>query len=177
MNCAVDNGDLGELNLDKKKKKKKKPAVVDLVSIVCHHSCSDWRWITWPVQLHSVSVRTFTSMQDGSEQEAANGGEDAAEAAAEEDGEAGAGLDLSLGKKKKKRKPKARTDEEFGAMAEEAGEPGVDGDKENEEDGLPAVPKLPWEGTDRDYTYQELLGGLPARRDFVDALQGRGAPQ
>ena len=24
------------------------------------------------------------------------------------------------------------------------------------------MPKLPWEGTDRDYTYQELLGaGLP----------------
>ena len=31
-------------------------------------------------------------------------------------------------------------------------------EKENEDDGLPAVPKLPWDGSDRDYSYQELLG-------------------
>lgn len=43
-----------------------------------------------------------------------------AEELAEEDPEATAqGLDLSLTKKKKKRKPKARTDEEFGAMVED----------------------------------------------------------
>jgi translation initiation factor 2 subunit 2 len=82
-------------------------------------------------------------------QEAANG-----ESGGEEEA---AGLDLSLGKKKKKRKPKARTDEEFGALVEEA-EGAADGDKENENDGLPSQPKLPWEGSDRDYTYQELLG-------------------
>ena len=33
-------------------------------------------------------------------------------------------------------------------------------DKENEEDKLDNLPKLPWEGSDRDYSYQELLGGL-----------------
>ena len=31
--CAVDDADLGELNLTKKKKKKKKPADVDLVRL------------------------------------------------------------------------------------------------------------------------------------------------
>ena len=34
-------------------------------------------------------------------------------------------------------------------------------EKENEEDRLDSTPKLPWEGSDRDYTYQELLGTLP----------------
>ncbi|CAK0743158.1 hypothetical protein CVIRNUC_001448 [Coccomyxa viridis] len=83
---------------------------------------------------------------------------DSEEAAAEEDAEAGAGLDLSLTKKKKKRKPKARTDEEFGAMVEDTEGAAVDGaDKENEEDKLDNLPKLPWEGSDRDYSYQELL--------------------
>lgn len=76
---------------------------------------------------------------------------------AEEDADAAAGLDLSLGKKKKKRKPKARTDEEFGALVEDT-EAAPDGEKENDDDGLPGQPKLPWDGTDRDYTYQELLG-------------------
>ena len=33
-------------------------------------------------------------------------------------------------------------------------------DKENEEDKLDNLPKLPWEGSDRDYSYQELLGKL-----------------
>lgn len=49
-----------------------------------------------------------------------------------------------------------------------------DGDKENEDDGLPSQPKLPWDGTDRDYTYQELLGRsmhpilvYPVLRSFV----------
>ena len=56
-------------------------------------------------------------------QEVANGGAvDAETAEAEEEGDTAGGLDLSLGKKKKKRKPKARTDEEFGAMAEDGGE-------------------------------------------------------
>ncbi|EIE25598.1 hypothetical protein COCSUDRAFT_22793 [Coccomyxa subellipsoidea C-169] len=108
------DGDLGELNLDKKKKKKKKAAVVDM--------------------------------------EAVNGEDEGAE----EDADAAAGLDLSLGKKKKKRKPKARTDEEFGALVEDT-EAAPDGEKENDDDGLPGQPKLPWDGTDRDYTYQELL--------------------
>lgn len=96
-----------------------------------------------------------------------NGGAvDAETAEAEEEGEAAGGLDLSLGKKKKKRKPKARTDEEFGAAAEDgaaAGDAAAGGEgaeKENEDDGLPAVPKLPWDGSDRDYSYQELLGTL-----------------
>ena len=29
---------------------------------------------------------------------------------------------------------------------------------ENEEDRLDNQPKLPWDGSDRDYSYQELLG-------------------
>ncbi len=87
-------------------------------------------------------------------QEAVNGEEEGGE----EDADAAAGLDLSLGKKKKKRKPKARTDEEFGALVEDT-EAAPDGDKENEDEGLPGQPKLPWDGSDRDYTYQELLGG------------------
>ena len=162
--CAapVDDGDLGELNLDKKKKKKKKPAAVDPVrprpppprtAHACNH---DGGGVQHPLRGCNA-------------QEAANGAEDAgaaaavaAAAAADDDGEAGPDLALG-GKKKKKRKPKARADEEFGAGAEEAGGEAAapDADKENEEDGLPAVPKLPWEGTDRDYTYQELLGAAP----------------
>ena len=89
----------------------------------------------------------------GALQEAVNGEEEGGE----EDADAAAGLDLSLSKKKKKRKPKARTDEEFGALVEDT-EPVPAGEKENEDDGLPGQPKLPWDGTDRDYTYQELLG-------------------
>ena len=81
------------------------------------------------------------------------------EEGAEEDADAAAGLDLSLGKKKKKRKPKARTDEEFGALVEDT-ETAADGDKENEDESLPGQPKLPWDGSDRDYMYQELLGGF-----------------
>lgn len=51
------------------------------------------------------------------------------------------------GKKKKKKKAKARGDDDFGGFeegGEEGGERGGGG--------------LPWEGSDRDYTYEELLG-------------------
>lgn len=51
------------------------------------------------------------------------------------------------GKKKKKKKAKARGDDDFGGLeegGEEGGERGGGG--------------LPWEGSDRDYTYEELLG-------------------
>ena len=41
LSCAapVDDGDLSELNLDKKKKKKKKPAAVDPVRRALQPSC------------------------------------------------------------------------------------------------------------------------------------------
>lgn len=60
----------------------------------------------------------------------------------------------SLGKKKKKKKAKARAEDEFGADASGAGEA--------EEGGAGggagrAAGGLPWEGSDRDYTYEELL--------------------
>lgn len=61
-----------------------------------------------------------------------------------------ADLDLTLGKKKKKKKSKARGADEFGlGMDEDAGlQSQADGEKRN---------GLPWEGSDRDYTYEELL--------------------
>lgn len=37
-------------------------------------------------------------------------------------------------------------------------------EKENEEERLDNQPKLPWEGSDRDYTYQELLGTYAAQQ-------------
>ena len=120
--CAVAEDDgLGGLNLDKKKKKKKKPALMDPVSIfnldaclrilcVLSHlqSCQMCSTLS-PASLHA----DFSMLQD-----AAPTGE--AEEAAEDDAEAAQGLDLSLTKKKKKKKTKARTDDEFGAMVEDA---------------------------------------------------------
>eukprot|EP00475_Leptophrys_vorax_P039353 TRINITY_DN7099_c0_g1_i1.p1 TRINITY_DN7099_c0_g1~~TRINITY_DN7099_c0_g1_i1.p1 ORF type:complete len:354 (+),score=50.52 TRINITY_DN7099_c0_g1_i1:106-1062(+) len=97
--------------------------------------------------------------KDGeAEEEAAGGDEDAA------------ALELKL--KKKKKKPKQRTDEEVKeaedrAAAGEAEEEAVEEEAEEEEEAveeeaegivLGAPTRLPWEGTDRDYTYEELLG-------------------
>ena len=61
-------------------------------------------------------------------------------------------LDLSLTKKKKKKK-KVRTDEDFGDL----GDLGVDGGAEDA--AAPGVGGggLPWDGTTRDYTHEELL--------------------
>merc|ERR1711964_608384 len=60
-----------------------------------------------------------------------------------------ADLDLdSFGEKKKKRKNKKK---DADAIAEENGE-----DTENQEN-MPAGAGDPWTGTDRDYTYDELL--------------------
>jgi hypothetical protein len=56
-------------------------------------------------------------------------------------------LDLSLGKKKKKKKAKARAEDDFGGLDAEGGE-----------EGTQRAGGLPWEGSDRDYTYEELLG-------------------
>ena len=63
-----------------------------------------------------------------------------------------ADLDLSLAKKKKKKKTKARNADEFGLTESEQADIGK-GDAADEK------PKggLPWEGSDRDYTYEELL--------------------
>ena len=52
------------------------------------------------------------------------------------------------GKKKKKKKAKARGEDDFGGL-EESGE-GEGGERGGQ--------GLPWEGSDRDYTYEELLG-------------------
>ncbi|KAL4857497.1 Eukaryotic translation initiation factor 2 subunit beta [Chlorella vulgaris] len=80
---------------------------------------------------------------------AADGGEagDAAAAPAAED-EDELSLDLALGKKKKKKKAKAREVDEFG---------GLDGEGGGEGEGQRSSGGLPWEGSDRDYTYEELL--------------------
>ena len=53
-------------------------------------------------------------------------------------------LNLSLGKKKKKKKSKTRTEDDFGVQ-EDSDEPGK------------SSGGLPWDGTDRDYKYEELL--------------------
>lgn len=53
-------------------------------------------------------------------------------------------LNLSLGKKKKKKKSKSRGDDDFD-VADEQGE------------GAEGGSGLPWDGSDRDYTYEELL--------------------
>lgn len=81
---------------------------------------------------------------------AADGGEagDAAAAPAAED-EDELSLDLALGKKKKKKKAKAREVDEFG---------GLDGEGGGKGEGQRSSGGLPWEGSDRDYTYEELLG-------------------
>lgn len=73
------------------------------------------------------------------------------------EGEGDLGLDLSLTKKKKKKKAKARDQDEFGLDGEEgagadgADSAGADGEQKRGGSGLP------WEGSDRDYTYEELL--------------------
>ena len=82
----------------------------------------------------------------GAEGEAAADGE-AAAAAGGEEGDDELSLDLTLGKKKKKKKAKARAEDDFGGMEGEA-----------EEGGERSSGGLPWEGSDRDYTYEELLG-------------------
>ena len=86
------------------------------------------------------------------------GGEGAAPAGAEEEDELS--LDLSLGKKKKK-KAKARREDEFDGLEEGGGEEG----------GERGGGGLPWEGSDRDYTYEELRGegGGPCWRPVAAA--------
>ncbi len=75
--------------------------------------------------------------------------------AAEED--ADVSLDLT---KKKKKKKKARASELEGLEEPEEGE-GADADG----DGGRTHAGLPWDGTDRDYSYEELLGmSRPAKR-------------
>jgi translation initiation factor 2 subunit 2 len=59
----------------------------------------------------------------------------------------------SLGKKKKKKKAKARGEDEFGG--EEGGEGGGAGGAASA--ASRAAGGLPWEGSDRDYSYEELL--------------------
>jgi translation initiation factor 2 subunit 2 len=65
-----------------------------------------------------------------------------------------ADLDLGLGKKKKKKKSKARGVDEFGLEGAEAG---ADVDVGTAEGNGRRAGGLPWEGSDRDYTYEELL--------------------
>ena len=61
-------------------------------------------------------------------------------------------LSMELGKKKKKKKAKAR-DEDFEGLVE--GE-----EQEGAADGAASKSGLPGEGSDREYTYEELLGEL-----------------
>lgn len=46
-------------------------------------------------------------------------------------------------------------------------------EKENEEERLDNQPKLPWEGSDRDYTYQELLGTYAGSTDHCMSAAAR----
>ncbi len=62
----------------------------------------------------------------------------------------------SLGKKKKKKKTKVHAVDDIGAENVEAG--GAEGGA-GEEGGVKAG-GLPWEGSDRDYNYEELLGEM-----------------
>lgn len=63
--------------------------------------------------------------------------------------------------------PQARAAEEFGDLGEEGGAEGeLGGESHAGETGeeraarkAAAAGALPWSGTDRDYTYEELLGG------------------
>ena len=48
-------------------------------------------------------------------------------------------------------------------------------EKENDEDRLDNQPKLPWEGSDRDYTYQELLGKWSLHTCRLASLQLRAS--
>ena len=75
--------------------------------------------------------------------------------AAEEEAEA-VSLDLT---KKKKKKKKARAEE-----LEDLEEPEEGNGAEAEGDGGRRHAGLPWDGTDRDYSYEELLGELGALR-------------
>lgn len=52
--------------------------------------------------------------------------------------------------------PQARGEDEFGAE----GEAGADGGEGGEGEGKAGGSGLPWDGSDRDYTYEELLGEL-----------------
>eukprot|EP00897_Mesotaenium_endlicherianum_P006551 jgi/Mesen1/5924/ME000030S05184 len=79
-----------------------------------------------------------------------------------DDEAASTGLGLA---KKKKKKPRAADDVlPLEAEAEEEEAPGL-GDDDNEDDddeeegeGIELSTRLPWEGTDRDYRYEEMLG-------------------
>ena len=51
--------------------------------------------------------------------------------------------------------PQVRTEEDAGAA--DGGEGGEDGDDSKPRNGVP------WDGTDRDYMYEELLGARPPR--------------
>ena len=87
---------------------------------------------------------------------AAGDGEGAAPA---DDGAGGLslGLDLDLKKKKKKKKKKDRGDDDFGEVG--GGGEGAEGDAGGaaEESAGKAGMRMPWDGSDRDYKYEELL--------------------
>eukprot|EP00884_Botryococcus_braunii_P017471 jgi/Botrbrau1/4407/Bobra.0348s0001.2 len=79
------------------------------------------------------------------------------EAPVEEDDDAAQSFDLSLAKKKKK-KPRKRAEEEFGGLEEE--KEGLEGEEATENGAATTTQKgsgLPWEASDRDYSYEELL--------------------
>jgi translation initiation factor 2 subunit 2 len=92
--------------------------------------------------------------KEGEEGDAAAESEEAAGEPAGEGLDLDLDLDLGLGKKKKKKRAKARADDEFGGGADEGGGGG-------EEGAAAAGPRagggLPWDGSDRDYRYDELL--------------------
>ncbi|KAK9823270.1 hypothetical protein WJX72_001477 [[Myrmecia] bisecta] len=78
----------------------------------------------------------------------------------EEEADVVGSLDLSLKQKKKKKKAKVRADDEFGSVeAPVAEEGGADEDlpRDAENEGASKSSGLPWEGSDRDYAYDELL--------------------
>ena len=158
--------DDGGLNLgEKKKKKKKKPAADAVRPLHKRASCST----------QAVQAQLLSPLQEDALAEATGAAEEP-EADGDEAGDA-APLDLGLGKKKKKKKAKAgpcallkaaptkcadhrpwlagqaRTDDDFSLDTEDApeGEPEA-------EDAATNGNGLPWDGSDRDYIYEELLG-------------------
>ena len=95
----------------------------------------------------SRSVDPCSAEAPSAAQEGVNGEAPAAEDAGEAEG--AGGLDL-----KKKKKKKRRDKSELEGLEE----PEEGGEGEGEDDSGRTHAGLPWDGTDRDYSYEELLG-------------------
>ncbi|CAI5515758.1 unnamed protein product [Closterium sp. Naga37s-1] len=164
--------DAGSFDLSKKKKKKKKDRsaeeeAADVAEVAAKVEDLSVEDSVEPVDFGAKKKKKKKPQADGEAADGEKENEAAEEGAAGEEGE---GLELKLEKKKKK-KPKQRTEEEV-VEAEEHAKAAEEDEEEDDEEGagegeddeeaegieLGGPTKLPWEGTDRDYKYEELLG-------------------